>query len=138
MGLDIGERRVGVALSDISMTVASPFTTLDASCLATFAPLIDLAEEYEVTEVVVGLPVSLDGSEGPQAERVRAVVSRLAVVAPVPVRVWDERLSSVEARRVLRESGVRVTKGLVDRVAASFILQGYLDSLRSAEEAGDQ
>lgn len=135
-GLDIGEKRIGVAVSDPSGTVATPLVVLDAKpVLGDGGDLVRLAEDYEVELVVVGLPRSLDGSEGPQADLVRAAGDRLARFLRLPVEYYDERLSSAEARRVMTSAGVsdRDKRGSVDMIAAALFLQSYLDSHRSSD-----
>lgn len=130
LGLDIGEKRIGVALSDPSGTVATPLEVVDAAkAFARSSRIAQLVEEYDVGVVVVGLPLSLDGGEGPQAARVRTAAARLAEVLPVPVDFIDERLSSAEALRVLSSGGVsqKSARGRVDMIAASILLQSYLD-----------
>jgi putative Holliday junction resolvase len=141
LALDIGEKRIGVAVSDPSGTVASPLTVLDAPrTMATGEDLMRLIEEYEVEAVIVGLPLSMDGSEGPQAERVRRAASRLAGFLRVPVEFADERLSSVQASRALGSGGVtsRRARGSVDKIAASIFLQSYLDARRDNGRIGEQ
>jgi putative Holliday junction resolvase len=134
LGLDIGEKRIGVAISDPAERVATPLDVVDTQeSLRDGGRIARIVAEYEVEEVVVGLPLSLDGEEGPQARRVRGLATRLARFLPVTVQFADERFSSVEAKRRMRESGVdeRHQRGSVDMVAASLFLQGYLDA-RSA------
>jgi putative Holliday junction resolvase len=141
LALDIGEKRIGVAVSDPSGTVATPLTVIDAArTLATGADLVRLVEEYDAGAVIVGLPLSMDGSEGPQAERVRRAASRLAGFLRVPVHFADERLSSVQAGRALGEGGFtsRKARGSVDKVAASIFLQSYLDAQRDSGRIGEQ
>ena len=133
LGLDIGERRVGVAISDPGERVATPLKVLDARVLRDLTPLIRLLEDYEVGRIVVGLPLSLDGTEGPQARAVRATGAKIAEATGLPVEYADERLSSASARRTLTEAGVsdRRKRGRVDMAAASLFLQSYLDSHRT-------
>jgi len=128
--LDIGERRVGVAVSDPAGRVATPLKVLPAPLSADVTPLKRLLEDYEVEVVVVGLPLSMDGSEGPQAATVRAEIAKLARALPVEWRFHDERLSSVAAERIMAEAGAdsRRRRGAVDMVAASITLQSYLDA----------
>ena len=140
LALDIGEKRIGVAVSDPSGTVASPLVVLDATrALGDGRDLTKLAEEYEVELVVVGLPLSLEGTEGPQAERVRRAAARLAGFLRVPVEFADERLSSVQASRAMSDVGAtqRKQRGSVDMVAAAVFLQSYLDARRSGEQIGE-
>lgn len=133
LGLDIGQKRIGVAVSDPSGTVATPLAVLDAkSALRDGGELVRLAEEYEIKLVVLGLPRSMDGSEGPQAADVRATGARLAHFLRLPIEYYDERLSSAEARRAMTSAGVsdRDKRGSVDMVAAALFLQSYLDAHR--------
>jgi putative holliday junction resolvase len=135
MALDVGDVRIGVALSDETRTLASGLVTLrsvgprkDVQALAA------LVREHEVGEVVVGLPLRLDGSLGPQAERVGAFVARLMRVLRLPVVTRDERLTSVAADERLAEAGVkrRDRKARIDQAAAALILQEYLDEQKAA------
>jgi putative holliday junction resolvase len=139
LGLDIGEKRVGVAVSDPSGTVATPLAVLEAPrVFADGHELVRLVEDYEVELIVVGLPLSLDGSEGPQAARVRTAASRLAGFLPVPIVFCDERLSSTEANRAMGAAGAseRDRRGSVDMVAATIFLQGYLDAGHDDQQIG--
>lgn len=140
LGLDIGEKRIGVAVSDPSGRVATPVKVLDARrALGDGVELRRLVEDYEAELVVVGLPLSLDGTEGPQAVRVRSVASKLAGFLPVGVVFADERLSSAEAKRTMREAGVseRHQRGSVDMVAAAVFLQAYLDTCNRSDAQRD-
>jgi putative Holliday junction resolvase len=134
MGLDVGERRIGVALADELGLIASPLTTVTRK-QGDLAELRDLARARGVNVVVVGLPTGLSGREGPQAATVRAFADELeAAVGPdIEVDFWDERLTTAVAERMLREGGRRSKgkgKAEVDAVAAAVILQGYLDACR--------
>ncbi len=136
MGLDIGEKRIGVALSDVTGKVASPLAILDAARVrGDSKELLRLIDDYEVETVVVGLPLSLDGTEGPQARHVRTAAHRLAMVIPVPLVYYDERYSSVEAKQTLARDGIssRQQRGAVDSVAAAVFLQDYLDEQMSQD-----
>jgi len=131
VALDIGERRVGVAISDPTGKVATPLDVLDAKeASRPGGRLQRIVEDYEVEIAVVGLPLSMDGTEGPQARRVREVAERMAHFLPITLQFVDERLSSVEAKRRMREAGYdeRHQRGSVDMVAASIFLQDYLDA----------
>ena len=137
LAVDVGSVRVGVAMSDPAETLASPVTTLqrDARGDADLDALAGLVTEHEVALVVVGLPLTLRGTEGPAATTARSYASRLAArVAPVPVRLVDERLSTVSATRDLRSSGVagRKQRSVVDQAAAVVVLQGVLDVERGS------
>lgn len=132
LALDIGEKRLGVAVSDPDGRVATPLVVLDTPALLRDArPLMRLVEDYEAGRVVVGLPLSLDGTEGPQARRTRSLVTKLAQALPSDIVFVDERLSSAEAKRRMAETGAteRDMRGSVDMVAASVLLQRYLDAL---------
>ena len=140
LALDIGERRIGVAVSDPSGTVASPLMVLDAAkVLGNGRDLTQLADEYEAELVVVGLPLSLDGTEGPQAQAVRRAAARLAGFLRVPVEFVDERLSSAQASRAMGDVGAsqRQQRGSVDMVAAAIFLQSYLDARRDGGRIGE-
>ena len=131
LGLDIGEKRVGVAVSDPSGTVATPLTVLDANGLAAdITPLRRLVDDYEAAALVVGLPLTMAGEEGPQALEVRRVAEAFSGRLGIPVAYQDERLSSAAAERAMVESGAdaRRRRGHVDMVAATLLLQTYLDS----------
>ena len=133
LGLDIGERRIGVAVSDPTGTVATPLVVLDARTLVRGgAQLRRLMEDYEPALLVVGLPLTLAGEEGPQAAIVKATVRRLLEPLGIPVAYHDERLSSTAANRAMAETGAgeKARRGSVDMVAASLLLQSYLDSHR--------
>ena len=132
IGVDVGDVRIGVARSDPSGLIATPLETV-ASGRGDLARLLALASEEGAVEVVVGLPRSLSGGEGPAATKVRGFASRLAdAVAPLPVRLCDERLSTVSAEAVLREQGRKGQKrrAVVDQAAAVVILQNALDTER--------
>lgn len=133
LGLDIGEKRIGVAISDPTGTVSTPLAVLDAAAvLGDGRDLRALVDDYDVALIVVGLPLSMDGSEGPQAIRVRRLASRLATFVPQPMDFADERLSSTSARNTMSAAGVsdRDKRGKIDMVAASIFLQSYLDARR--------
>jgi putative Holliday junction resolvase len=135
LGLDVGDVRIGVALSDETATIATGLPTLErVGPRKDVRALAALVREREAGEVVVGLPRRLDGTLGPQAEKVLAFVEDLRRSVRVPVVTWDERLTSVMATQALVEAGVRRQgrKGKVDRVAAVLILQSYLDARRAA------
>ncbi|WP_059008436.1 Holliday junction resolvase RuvX [Streptomyces specialis] len=136
LGVDGGEARIGVAGSDPDGLLATPVETVPGRDVpAAQRRLAELVAEYEPIEVVVGLPRSLNGGEGPAATRVRAFAEQTARrIAPVPVRLVDERLSTVTATRGMRASGVKEKKGRarIDQAAAVVILQSALDTERSA------
>jgi putative holliday junction resolvase len=139
LALDIGERRVGVAISDPAGCIASPLLVLDASARLD-ERLEEIIDEYEVGLVVVGLPLTLAGDEGPQAGRVREVGERIAARVTVPIVYHDERLSSAEANRAMKENTTsRTRRGSVDKIAAAIFLQSFLDggTARVTEESSE-
>ena len=131
LGIDFGERRVGIALS--SGFVASPLETVQRSSdhATDHRKILALAAEWEVDTLVVGLPLSLDGSEGPAAQLVRSEIEELAAATSIPVVPYDERLTTVTATRLLQEGAVpgRSQRQMVDQVAAAVMLQAWLDGL---------
>ena len=157
MALDVGEARIGVAVSDATRLLASPYTTLHVSYDETqlWNELQRLIEETEATGLIIGLPISLDGQIHAQGERIQAFVERLQQHISTPVIFWDERLSTVEAERLLLERGggqgqrqrshgkqgiqrgqrrsqkKRRNEHEIDALAATVILQEYLDNQRS-------
>ena len=141
MGLDVGERRIGVAIADELGVISSPLTIVQRRD-GDLAELRDLAIAKGVDRLVVGLPTGLSGREGPQAAVVRQFSDALEVAVGPEIRVifWDERLTTAVAERTLQESGTwrRRRKGDVDAVAAAVILQGYLDACRARGLRGDQ
>ncbi|MBI2895046.1 MAG: Holliday junction resolvase RuvX [Deltaproteobacteria bacterium] len=131
LGVDLGEKRVGVALSDETGTIASPLGVIERVGDRTLViDLKRLVREHGVGSVVVGLPVHMDGREGPEAEHARKVAALLSEKAGVPVELWDERLSTVQAQRAVRASGKRRRRPPIDAVAAALILQSFLDAQR--------
>ncbi len=136
LALDIGEVRVGVAVSDPAGRVASPVCVLPAAEVLSHArTFVRVLEDWEPDVLVCGRPMTLAGEEGPQAERIMAQARAIAERCDLPLQFADERLSSAEAKRILREQGLneRSMRGKVDMVAASLFLQSWLD----ANEAHD-
>ena len=130
LGLDIGDKRVGVALSDPQGILASPLTIIHRQDeAADFEAVVNIISQHQVGRIIVGLPRSMDGTLGKQAEKVKAFVDRLISHIKVPLEFRDERLSTVSARRLMREAGAKKTRGKAydDAAAAAVILQGYLD-----------
>ncbi|GGZ62776.1 putative pre-16S rRNA nuclease [Streptomyces inusitatus] len=136
LALDVGDARIGVASCDPDGVLATPVETVPGRDVpAAHRRLRALVEEYEPVEVVVGLPRSLSGGEGPAALKIRAFAQELARgVAPVPVRLLDERMTTVTAAQGLRASGVKSRKGrsVIDQAAAVVILQNALESERTS------
>ena len=141
MGLDVGERRVGVAIGDDLGMISSPLTMVQRRD-GDLAELRDLAIAKGVDRLVIGLPTGLSGREGPQAAVVRQFAEALEAAVKPEIRVvfWDERLTTAVAERMLHESGAwrRRRKGDVDAVAAALILQGYLDACRARQLRRDE
>ena len=139
MALDVGGRRIGVALSDSTRVLASPLTTLRAEPRArALADIAALAVRHEVTEVVVGLPLTLSGEIGPQAQIVQTFVEELRQALALPIHLFDERLTTVAAERMMIDLGMKPDqrKARIDEVAASIILQDFLEARRDHGERG--
>lgn len=130
LGIDVGSVRIGVALSDPLGLTAQPLAVLDRRREDPLARIVELVREHEVVRIVVGWPLTLDGSEGLATRAVGAFVDELAARLEVPIERWDERLTTAAAERSLIEAGVRRVKrrGSIDKVAAALILQSYLDA----------
>lgn len=140
LGLDLGTRRIGVAVSDGEGLLATPIDVVErvGDRQAEYGALINIAAEWEVEVVIVGIPYSLDGSIGPMARTMASEARRLAEMLDqalgIPVETYDERLTTVTAERSLREQDLRgpQRRRVVDMVAASVVLQGWLDARRAA------
>lgn len=134
MALDLGKRRIGLALSDVTGIVAQGLETLQRTNLRQdLARLAKLASEHNVTLIVMGNPLHMSGREGRGTEHARDFAERLEALTAIPVQLWDERLTTVQAQRVLRESGASIEKRAkaVDRLAAVILLESFLDSRQS-------
>jgi putative holliday junction resolvase len=131
IALDLGSRRIGVAVSDSTGTVASPLTVLarSRSRRHDYERIAAVVRDEEAELVVIGLPISLSGNEGPAARAARIEANALATLVDVPIETFDERLTTVTAERALTEAGVRgpARRQVVDKVAAAVILQAFLD-----------
>jgi putative Holliday junction resolvase len=133
LGLDIGDKRIGVAISDPEEILASPLAIITREDdKKAIDDIIKLVDQHNVERIVVGLPYSLDGSIGGQANKVMDFAERLSQYTRASMEIWDERLSTVAVERLLREAGKKKAKKRErrDAAAAAFILQGYLDSLK--------
>jgi putative Holliday junction resolvase len=133
LGLDLGTKTIGVAVSDGLRYTATPLETIARTKFtADAARLLALIAENQAVGLVLGLPLNMDGSEGPRAQSTRAFARNLALKTPLPVVFWDERLSTSAVTRMLIEADTRRDRRteVVDKLAASYILQGFLDSLR--------
>lgn len=136
LALDLGARRVGVAISDpLGLTAQGLPTLAPAGKRALLGAVRQLVEAYGVERVVLGLPLNMDGTAGPSARAALAFAQTLHDALEIPVETWDERLTTVAAERALAEGNVRGKKrrGIVDRVAAQLILEGYLAFIREKE-----
>jgi putative Holliday junction resolvase len=131
-GFDVGTKTVGIALSDVTRMIASGFSTLARTKFkADATQLLALAQAQGVGGFVIGLPVNLDGRDGPRAQATRAFARNFARLTPLPILLWDERLSTQEAERMLisADASRKRRAEVIDKVAATIILQGALDRL---------
>lgn len=141
MGLDFGEKTIGVAVSDRMRTVSSPLETIRRTKFtADAARLLELAAAREISGLVIGLPLNMDGSEGPRCQSTRAFARNLERLTPLPIGYWDERLSTVAAERALLEADASRKRRaqVIDHVAAGVILQGALDRLRNLRAEAEE
>ncbi|WP_372425501.1 Holliday junction resolvase RuvX [Salinarimonas chemoclinalis] len=140
IGVDLGTKTIGLALSDPDRRIASPLETIRRSKFGPDAArLAALVATHEVAAIVVGLPLNMDGSAGPRVQATRAFMRNLAPLVPCPIVPWDERLSTVAVTRMLIEADAsRARRGeVVDKVAAAYILQGALERLAALAERRD-
>jgi len=136
MALDVGTKTIGIAISDTTRMVASGLETLQRTKFGADAVhLADRAKTHEIVGIVIGLPVNLDGTNGPRVQATRAFASNLGPTLHLPMLLWDERLSTVAAERSLLEADAsrRRRKEVIDKVAAVIILQGALERLRERD-----
>ena len=139
LGVDFGERRTGVAISDESRVIAFPRETLECPRVEQAAAVARIAAAEQVAEIVVGYPLNMNSSKGPRTVRTDEFLAELAKRTEIPLKKWDERLSTKIAEAVLIEAGTRREnrRGVVDKLAAQIILQGYLDAAGfAAADAG--
>ena len=135
LGLDLGHRRIGIAISDSDGLVSTPYTTLLATSQQDdIVAILDIASKEEVDLIVLGLPLSLDGGIGPQAQLTLDFCDLLRSATDIPVETWDERYSTLEAKIHLRDAGFTPSRvrARVDAAAATVLLQSYLDSMRGS------
>jgi len=133
MGLDVGDRKIGVSLSDPSQVLATPLTTIiRVSDDAAIREIVGLARKHDISKIVVGLPYSLSGAIGKQAEKVLLFAKQIGQASDVDIIMQDERLTSVSANQKLREAGKKGSKlkNEMDAAAATVILQSYLDEMK--------
>jgi len=133
IGLDLGTKTLGVAVSDVNRSVASSLETIKRTKFRDdLARMAEIIAHYGVGGIVIGLPLNMDGSEGPRAQSARAYARNLAAATGLPILLWDERLSTVAAERALIEADTSRKRRaeMIDKVAAAYILQGVLDRLQ--------
>ena len=130
LGIDLGDARVGVSISDDLGMLAHPLETIPAQSTDVLKRILALAVERSVTTIVVGMPRNMNGTLGPAADKAKAFIEALRRETTIPVVSWDERLSTVSAQRALQEAGRNAKKqrAVIDQVAAQIILQSWLDS----------
>ena len=136
LGLDLGDKTIGLALSDPGLSVASPITTIRRTKFTADAKmLLALVAERGVGGLVIGLPLNMDGSEGPRCQSVRQFAANLLKLKELPILFWDERMSTMAVERAMIDHDVTRAKRdkVVDQAAAAFILQGALDALANAK-----
>ena len=141
LALDYGTKRIGVALSDELGWTAQPLETLERRTLdRDFAHIQQLVNAHDVREVVIGLPLRLNGEEGPAVQAVHQFVDRLGEVLSVPIVMWDERMTTRSAEELLIAADVsrKKRKGVVDRVAAAILLQSYLEANTASTSSGEE
>jgi putative Holliday junction resolvase len=134
MGLDLGTKTIGLALSDVERRIATPLETIRrVKFRADATALLALAEKFSVAALVIGLPLNMDGSEGPRAQATRAFVRNLAALSPLPVLYQDERLSTAAVTRTLIDADTSRARRaeLVDKMAAAYILQAFIDRINT-------
>jgi len=132
LGLDLGSKTIGIALSDTMQQVATPLETLKRTKFTADAErLLALASEFDIAAFVIGLPLNMDGSEGPRIQATNAFVRNMSRKTPLPFIAWDERMSTVAVERVLldADSSRAARARVIDKMAAGYILQGALDRL---------
>ncbi|MGA3303465.1 MAG: Holliday junction resolvase RuvX [Methylovirgula sp.] len=140
MGIDLGTKTIGLALSDVERRLATPLETLKRGKFsADAAQLLALADKFDVAGFVMGLPLNMDGTEGPRAQATRAFVRNLKALTSRPVIFWDERLSTAAVNRSLIDLDVSRAKraAVIDKMAAAYILQGALDRVNRSNASKD-
>jgi putative Holliday junction resolvase len=132
LGLDLGTKTIGLALSDVERQIATPLETIKRVKFGVdAAALLKIAQKHAVVGLIIGLPLNMDGSEGPRVQSTRAFIRNLAPLASLPIAFWDERLSTMAVTRTLLDADASRAKraAVVDKMAAAYILQGALDRL---------
>jgi putative Holliday junction resolvase len=132
LGVDLGSKTIGLAVSDPSLRIASPITTLKRSKLSSNAiEFSNIIKDYQIGGIIVGLPINMDGTEGPRVQATRDWSLDLARILSIPVAFWDERLSTVAVERIMLTADMTRNKraAKIDQAAAAYILQGALDNI---------
>jgi putative holliday junction resolvase len=130
LGIDYGDARVGVAISDELGMLAHPLETIVVKQTEPTKRIAEIVAEKQISNIIIGLPKNMDGTSGLATEKVRAFTDKLRERVTCPIKLWDERLTTVAAQRSLHDAGknAKQSRGLIDQVAAQLILQGWLDS----------
>ncbi len=132
LGIDYGEKKIGIALSDFTNTIATPLCVIDSDTNDPIKEIQRIVKEHEVDRIVVGLPINMSGTIGKRAIITKEFIDKLSQMLNIEIIEWDERLSTRFSDRVLNKAKVKGRKNkktVIDKIAATFILQGYLDSL---------
>ena len=139
IGIDLGSKRIGIALSDSDLTIATPLDVVERSgnVEKDHIAILKITDEWEVQKIIVGLPVSLDGTLGPSAQSVMDEIKMLRGVTDIPIETHDERFTTVTAEQILLQQNVKrdKKKRVIDKVAAAIILQGWIDSFNKSKDA---
>ena len=139
IGIDLGSKRIGIALSDSDLTVATPLDVIERSgnVKNDHIAILKITDEWEVKRIIVGLPISLDGTLGASAQSVIDEISRLGNLTDIPIETHDERFTTVTAEQILLQQNVKrdKKKRVIDKVAAAIILQGWIDSFNKSKDA---
>ncbi|MEQ1859921.1 MAG: Holliday junction resolvase RuvX [Chthoniobacteraceae bacterium] len=130
LGLDHGDARIGVAISDELGMLAHPHSTIHVAEGDPIPKIVELVAKEKIAMIVLGMPRNMDGTYGPAAEKVRAFAEKLRAATPCPLKLWDERMTTKAAQRGLHEAGknTKQSRGMIDKAAAVLILQGWLDA----------
>ena len=138
IGIDLGSKRIGIALSDSDLTVATPLDVVERSGNVgkDHIAILKITDEWEVQKIIVGLPISLDGTLGPSAQSVMDEIKMLRGVTDIPIETHDERFTTVTAEQILLQQNVKrdKKKRVIDKVAAAIILQGWIDSFNKSKD----
>ena len=135
IGLDLGKKRIGVAVSDINQKVASPYLVIENKKFSEIVSIIqNIIVERNICAIIIGDPINMDGSIGPKSQSSKTFMNNLSKIVNIPILLWDERLSTVYAEKTLLEADLsrKKRKKIIDKIAASVILQGFLDFLNTS------